>query len=174
MGKIKFLYVGRFKSILIFFFFFFCSCYSSRNIKLTFSPVKDTKYFIVFQHNLVLSQDSDGIWIIAETNFPGSISVVVSNGIFDIKLIEDMTCDSKNKEENVEGLNENEEEKKGEIQKRICKFFVDRKALTGAENFLFWFILKTELGYYTAPNFILVGDKLFDYVGQIKVERKNR
>ena len=110
----------------------------------------------------------------AETNFPGNISVVVSNGIFDIKIIEDMTCDSENKKESKEGANENKEEKKGRKQKRICKFFVDRKVLTGGENFIFWFILKTELGYYTAPNFILVGDKLFDYVGKIKIEERNR
>lgn len=163
--------MGKFKIVLIFFFFLY-SCYSSGNIKLTFSPVKGTKYFIVFQRNLVLNQDADGIWIVIETNFPGSVSIVISNGIFDIKTIEDMTCESENKKESKEGMNEKKEEKKGRAQKVICKFFADRKILTGSDDFIFWFILKTELGYYTVPNFILVGDKLFDYVGKIRVESK--
>lgn len=154
------------------FFFSLCSCYSSKNIKLTFSPVKDTKYFIVFQRNLVLNQDADGVWIVIETNFPESVSIVISNGIFDIKTIEDMTCESENKKESKEGVSEKKEEKKGRAQKLICKFFVDRKILTGSDDFIFWFILKTELGYYTVPNFVLVGDKLFDYVGKIRVESK--
>jgi len=164
--------VRNLKSILILFFFFFCSCYSSKDIKLTFSPVKDTKYFIVFQRNLVLNQDADGVWIVIETNFPGSVSIVISNGIFDIKTIEDMTCESENKKESKEGVSEKKEEKKGRAQKVICKFFAHRKILTGSDDFIFWFIFKTELGYYTVPNFILVGDKLFDYVGKIRVESK--
>ncbi len=123
------------------------SCLSKGN-KINFY-VSDQKYFILYEKNILFPEKVSEQVISIETNFPDEISVVISTGIFgNIRTIP-MEC---------------------QRQKHfICKVRLKKQFLE-KENY-FWFMLKTQQGYYHVPNMLITKDLLFEKLGRIEVER---
>lgn len=85
--------------------------------------------------------DKEEIELAIETNFPGQISLAISSGIFGKVSIVPMECYE-------------------------LKCVVNLKRGQLFEETYFWFILETELGYYSVPN-RLVHQDIFEVLGKI-------
>ncbi|GBD02765.1 hypothetical protein HRbin19_00033 [bacterium HR19] len=148
--------VGKFFNLLFIFllFFIFCSCAKNPKVKITF-PLNSEKYYIRFQKSVLFPYDSDKIDLEVQTNFQGGVSFVVSQGLFNILGVLQMTCSD-------------------EKDERLCKVTLNRDLfpLYTGEQFYFWFILETKNGAYFVPNMRILGEKFFDYLGRIYIQKR--
>jgi len=141
-------------SFIFLLFFIFCSCAKNTKVKITF-PLDSEKYYIRFQKSVLFPYDSDEIDIEVWTNFQGGVSFVVSQGLFNILGVFEMSC----------------YDEKGE---RLCKITLNKDLFPSyAEGeFYFWFILETKNGPYFIPNMRILGGKFFDYLGRIHIQKR--
>lgn len=121
------------------------SCSTKLN-KINFY-ILDQKYFISYEKNILFSESEQVISI--ETNFPDEISMIISTGIFGNIRIIPMECQRQ--------------------KDFICKVSLKKQFLE-KENYYFWFILKTQQGYYHVPNMLITKDLLFEKLGRIEVK----
>lgn len=148
--------VRKFFSLLFFLllFFIFCSCAKNAKVKITF-PLDSEKYYIRFQKSVFFPYDSDEIDLEVHTNFHGGVSFVVSRGLFNILGVFQMSCYD-------------------EKDERLCKVTLNKDLFSSyAEGeFYFWFILETKNGAYFIPNMRILGEKFFDYLGRIQIQKR--
>ncbi|MCX7734506.1 MAG: hypothetical protein N2254_07090 [bacterium] len=125
----------------------FQSC-SARN-KLFFH-LSDKRYFVSYDKEIIFPSELSEYTISVETNFPNEVSIAISSGLFSSVKILPMNC---YQEKNF-----------------VCSIKLQRKYVSGEENY-FWFILRTEYGYYHVPNMMISPD-LIDRIGKIYIQNK--
>ena len=119
------------------------------------------KFFVSFPKYIKLKRKLKLVSIELTTDFPGSVSVVISRGFFGGVKVLPMICRS---------VEEN---------KKLCTTEIERDklmrfSLGGREPIFFWFMLRVgEASYYTVPNIKIIqrGRKIHDVLGRIYVER---
>ncbi len=149
-SSLRFSFLFSFLSIFLFSFLFIIililTC-APRQVKFN---IPGGKYWISYDRIVLFPSSGTGVYINVETNYPSEVSVVISYGLFGGAKIYSMYCEEKRK------------------NRFICHTFVSRASLRRNSNF-FWFMVKTEDGFYTIPNIYVAGEKIFDVIGEIKI-----
>ncbi len=136
--------------ILLFVFLICSGCLSTKGKVL----LRYEGYFIEYDKYITYSEPPVEIHIL--TNFPSDVSVVVARGIFGVEKILDMKC--------------SKTEKKGIY---LCSVKIPEDTLEKGELY-FWFLVDIGGDYYSIPNFYLLKDKLFEYLGKVEKKEKKK
>ncbi len=119
------------------------------------------KFFVSFPRYISVRKEEKSVRIEITTDFPDSISAVISRGFFGGVKVLPMKC-----------------EDKAEEKRKLCTAEVGRDELIllsmgGKEPIFFWFMLKVgKSSYYTVPNIKIIqrGKRIHEVLGRIYVE----
>ena len=119
------------------------------------------KFFVSFPRYISVGKGEKSVRIEITTDFPDTISAVISRGFFGGVKVLPMKCKGGRKE-----------------KKKLCSAEVERAELIrfsmgGREPIFFWFMLRVgETSYYTIPNIKIIqrGKRIHEVLGRIYVE----
>lgn len=120
------------------------SCFAKKRFVF---QIGSKRYFMEYERVITVKNRSDELEIRVVTDFPGEVSAVVSSGLFGGLIL--IPCYG--------------------LGSFTCRARVSQMA--DREELYYWFVIKTEQGYYSVPNMLISRDILED-LGRVRFADK--